>query len=49
MLDMFELVIGRHPDSYIIDFGSDRRWDPIDERWVEREGNGREPSESGGG
>lgn len=46
MLDTFELVIGRHPDSYIIDFGSERRWDPVAERWSDQSDTGVERFDS---
>jgi lauroyl/myristoyl acyltransferase len=33
LLDKLEIAVGRRPSQYVLEIGSDRRWDPITERW----------------
>lgn len=35
--DELERMVGRRPTQYLFPIGSERRWDPVTERWIERE------------
>jgi hypothetical protein len=38
VLDALEVGIGRHPEQYVLDFGSGRRWNAKAEVWEPAEG-----------
>jgi lauroyl/myristoyl acyltransferase len=37
IFDELERMVGRRPTQYLFPIGSERRWDPVTERWIERE------------
>jgi len=34
LLDQFEIEIGKRPNQYIMEIGSERRWNPVEEKWT---------------